>query len=63
MELEKSKENNIRRTRETIIWINIKENIFFSQDLKNQEVDSKVRDRKENGAKSTNILIIMYLKE
>ena len=63
MELEKSKENNIRRTRETIIWINIKEHIFFNQDLKNQEVDSKVRDRKENGAKSTNILIRMYLKE
>ena len=63
MELEKSKENKISKTRDTIICINNKENKFFNQVLKNQDVASKVKLKKAKGESSTKTLIIIYLKE
>ena len=60
---EKSIENNIRRTNETIFWINSREKILRSQDLKNQEVLFKHKDKIAKGDIKIKTFIIIYLKE
>ncbi len=56
-------ENKINKTIATIICINNKENKFLTQDLKNQDVESKINDKIAKGVSKINILIITYLKE
>ena len=46
-----------------MICINNKENKFLSQDLKNQDVVSKINDKIAKGVSKIKILIITYLKE
>ena len=46
-----------------MICINNRENKFLNQDLKNQEVVSKINDKIANGVSKIKILIITYLKE
>ena len=43
--------------------MNNKENKLRTQDLKNQEVFSRIRDNIANGVSKINILIITYLNE
>ena len=43
--------------------MNNKENKFLSQDLKNQLVESRLREIKAKGARRTKTLIIIYLRE
>ena len=47
----------------TVSCINNKENKFLSQDLKNQDVVSKINDKIAKGVSKIKILIITYLKE
>ena len=56
-------ENNINETKDTMIWINNKENKFFNQDLKNQDVESRINDKIAKGVSKIKILTIIYLKE
>ena len=56
-------ENKINKTKATIICINNNENIFLIQDLKNQDVESKINDKIAKGVSNIKILIITYLKE
>ena len=46
-----------------MIWINNKENKFFNQDLKNQDVESRINDKNAKGVSKIKILTIIYLKE
>ena len=46
-----------------MICINNKENKFFNQVLKNQDVESSVKLRKAKGERYTKTLTIIYLKE
>ena len=48
---------------ETIICIKSKEKIFLNQDLKNQEVESKINAKIAKGVSNIKILTIIYLKE
>ena len=50
---EKSIENKISKIRETIIWINNKENKFLNQLLKNQLVESSVNEINAKGERRT----------
>ena len=49
-------------TRDTIICMSNKENKFLIQDLKNHDVEFKVKDKNAKGAKRAKTLIIIYLR-
>ena len=56
--------NNYQTSRiENYINENNKENKFLNHDLKNQLVESRLREIKANGASKTNTLTIIYLRE
>ena len=60
---EKSIENKISKTKETIIWISIKENKFLNHDLKNQLVEFIDKDNIAKGDSRANIFTIIYRNE
>ena len=53
----------MKKTKETIIWINKRENKFLDQALKNQDKEEDALDKIANGAIRINILIKIYRKE
>lgn len=60
---EKSIENRINKTIETIICINKSENIFLIQALKNHDVFCNNKDKKAKGVSKIKSFTITYLNE
>ena len=48
---------------ETMIWRKSREKIFFNQELKNQLVLEKIKDKNAKGVRRIKTLIRIYLKE
>ena len=61
--LEKSIENRISNIIDTKICKASKEKKILNQDLKNQDVEFRLKDRNAKGAIKTNTFIIIYRKE
>ena len=60
---EKSIENKINKTIDTIICINKSENKFLNQALQNQLLEFKHKDKIAKGVRRAKTFIIIYLKE
>ncbi len=60
---EKSIENKINKTIDTIIWINKRENKFLNHALKNQLVEFNDKDNSAKGESKAKTFTITYRKE